>query len=231
MKNKKNIILVTIFAVGFFVTFVVFRYINRNNIFYSYKIKKNNPIVYTIYQEDRTSVPTINLKGQTIQDVNDEITKKANDLLGKEDNEVSYLYSVNGQILSLTVIYSDYARDIGYPLITPVTYNYDIKNKKLLSSTELLNIFNVTESTVEKKIKETMYSYYEQEVEEKILTSDCDYNCFLKSRGMEDNNFLQDVQYYISKGQLYAVKGFDIYSRFEEEKFFTLEHFYINITE
>ena len=50
-------------------------------------------------------------------------------------------------------------------------------------------------------------------------------------RGIKNNNYMEDVHYFIREGNLYALKAFQIYSPFNEEEYFSFQDFLIQITE
>ena len=228
-KNNKSLILLIGFVL-IFIIFIIYYFANRNNSFNKYKNEKNKNLIYSIYDKDKTHVPHINVKGAGIEKLNSIIVDKANDFL-KGDNIITYTFEINGKILSLAIQYVDAYDDSGYPKISYDVYNINFYNSTILSNEDMLNIFGITENDVLPIVKGKFGEYYVALNKKNIYRNECDFDgCFLQLRGIENDNYLEDIHYYIKNGHLYVIKAFDVYSIYEEEKYFTTNDFFIQIT-
>ena len=167
----------------------------------------------------RNEIPEINIDSKDAQLVNDAIINYANSFLKDKNNLFVYTSQLNGEVLSVLLKMLDYSDGYPFPKTTFHTYNFNLKTQTLLSNDDLLALFDVTDVDVEKKIKGQFESYYNDEVSKGFLVSqECDYNCFLKWRNVD--NYMDDVYYYVRNGQLIAYRSFDIYSVYGEEEYF-----------
>ena len=229
-KNSNDKYIIAIICLIVFGIFVIYHYANSNNVFDKYKLNKNKNIVFPIYSKGKTSVPNLNLKGQVIEEVNNIIVSKANDFL-KGKNTITYNFEINGKILSLAIQYVDYYDEDKYPIITYDVYNINYYSSKLLSSDEMLQLYGIDKSMVKPIVEAKFGEYYNKAIEKGYYGGECDYDCFLLLRGINNNDYLENSYYYIKNGNLYILKPFKIYSPFSEEKFFSTNDFLIQITE
>ena len=210
---------------------IIFYYTTKDNVFSKYKHEKSKNIVYPIYQKGKTSVPHINLKGTGIDEINKIIVDKANNFL-VDKNMISYNFEINGKILSLAIQYIDFTQEKDfYPIITYDVYNINFYTSQILNSNDMLEIYGLSEADVKPIVEARFVDFYNKEREENILNDECNYDCFLHQRGIENNNYMEDSYYYIKEADLYLVKPFKIYSVFNEEKFFSTKDFLIQITD
>ena len=68
-------------------------------------------------------------------------------------------------------------------------------------------------------------------VSKKILDQECNYECFLFMRGIENNNYLENRKLYLNNGDLYVLKSFNIYTVLNEERYFTFDDYLFQITD
>ena len=230
MKDKKVIVIVSALIVGLAISCIIYRYVNRNNTFMRYKIKKSQPIVSTIHKSNDTIIPSINIKGEEVRKVNQEILEKAEQFLKNEENVITYSHHINGDVLSIAMIYIDYTTKY-YPDFSSDVYNINIREKTLLTDEDILNMYQVTSAQVEGVVEGRFSEFYQDLLSKKILDGECNYDCFLSFRKIENENYTKDSHLYVKQGNLYVVKAFPIYSPFSEEDYFTLDDFYIQITE
>lgn len=202
---------------------------NYNNI----KQDKNNYIVYTKYQDRSTEypkdIPYVNLKAEVFEEVNKDIYSFCQGYMNSKKSVITYEYDINGIILSLVVKVIN--NEVSYaPEPYFRTYNINLETEEVIANDALLQFFNVTNSTVENKIKRQLQSYYKDIVKAKYYTSaECSYDCFLKWRGI--NKYTDYVSYYVRDGKLIAYKTFIAHSIFGEEEYFDDTHFEFEIAD
>lgn len=224
-------IMLLILALFVVIGLIIFYYATKDNVFSKYKSEKSKNIVYPVYQKGKISVPYINLKGTGIDEINKIIVDKANNfLVGK--NTISYNFEINGKILSLAIEYVDFSQENDYyPVISYDVYNINFYTSQILSSDDMLQLYGLTEADIKPIVEAKFAEYYNGEKEKNILNDECNYDCFLFQRGIENNNYMEDSYYYIKEADLYVIKPFKIYSVFNEEKYFSTNDFLIQITD
>ena len=212
---------------------IIYFYIYQNNIknYKNIKIEKNSPLVLTRFSNDNSNypidVPYINIKSDTVEKINSEILANCQTLANKKNSVIIYEYETNGEILSLVLKTIDNTKLV--PVVEFKTYNINLKTISLLNDDEILALYNLRKTDVEKTIESKFRNYYNEEVKEGYLTSkECNYDCFLKYR--EVSNYLDNVEYYISNKNLVAYRAFATKSIFSEEEFYKEETFAFQIT-
>ena len=216
---------------------LVWYYLYKN--YYNNKKKKKKDIdQYLVYTKQTTTnnqnlkneIPEINIDSQDADLVNKTIQTYAASFLKNKDNLMVYDSQLNGQVLSILLKMLDYSSGYSFPDISFHTYNFDLTDQTLMSDEEVLKLFNVTEKTVRQKIQDQFEFFYNDVVAKKyIVPQECDYECFLTWRNIDD--YMDSVYYYIEDGKLYAYRPFTIYSVYGEEEYFTDESYKIYITE
>lgn len=230
MNKNINKIIFPLIIILFLVVSMIYYFCNMNSGYSKYKNKKREDIVYTYFKEKSTYIPHINLDSDVVTSINDLIINKANDFLGKNDkNVITYTYELNGKILSLAIQYIS-MEDVS-PVVTYDVYNIRVTDSHLLDNNEVLELFSVSEEQVIEVVESKFKSFYVDLFEKRYFDEECSYECFLYMRGMKDNDYLENSSYYIKNGDLYVLRPFNIYSSFNEEDYFTLSDFLIQITE
>lgn len=200
--------------------------VNYNNI----KQDKGAYLVYTKYSDTNTKytkeIPYVNLKADVFKEVNKDILIFCDKYM-KEKSIITYEYDINGIILSLVikVINNDttYAPEPYFR-----TYNINLEKEEVIADDALLQFFGVTQSTVDYKIKRQFQNYYADILKEKYYSvNECNFNCFLKWRGV--NKYSDYVSYYVRDGKLIAYKTFIAHSIFGEEEYFSDKSFEFEI--
>lgn len=194
------------------------------------KIDKNLDIVYPVYEKDDYVVPSININDENIGVINQNIVDKANSFLGKEGSSISFNYSISGEVLSLAIQYVELDK-FERPIVTFDTYNINILKRYVYTDEEILTKLDVSNEDVYNIVSSKFKWFYNDEKSKGVLDGECDYECFLNMRGIENNNYTEDRKLYINQGNLYVLKAFNIYSPFSEEEYFTFNDFLFQITE
>ena len=233
LDNSKKIPIVIGVAIVLIVFVTLVYYFKNKNVGYSdLKEDSTKAFVYTINSEKNDTyfmnVPYVNIQGAVAKEVNEDVDSFAAEFSNNEKIMLSYEYDINGRILSLLVKCVDY--DVKYvPKVYFRTYNIDLENQKLLSDEELLSIYNITTTDVSNFIEKKFTYWYKDVVKQGYVEEkECDYICFLEYREVED--YLDDVVYYVERGNLVAYKPFVFYSIFGEEEYFKEKDFKFEIT-
>ena len=234
MDNSKKIPIVLSIAVGLIIFVIVYSLYNGNsNVYSDIKEDSNKGFVYTINSEENGSyyieVPYVNIAGSVGKEINEDIDSYALDFVDNDKVIFSYDYNINGKVLSLVLKVVDYSTE-NVPKVYFKTYNINLDSPHLLSEEELLSIYNVNSEKVEGIIAKKFNKWYSDLLEKGYLhEEECDYECFLEYRDVED--YLDDVVYYIDQGKLVAFKPFVFHSIFGEEKYFKESDFKFIISE
>lgn len=209
------------------VVVIIFFFYQKNNRNYNYlKIDKNKTLVYT--KTDKSSseftklVPFINIKSSVIDYVNEDIDLFLSDFINS-DSVITYNYGINGIILSVVVKVMDYSEEFA-PQPYFRSYNVNLKTKEVISDESLLATFGLNDDLVSSKIEDKFLTYYKNITKEKDnYEEECDYQCFLSYRNV--NDYLADLSYYVKDGKLIAYKPFIFSSDFERIDFFEEKDF------
>ena len=208
--NSNNIIiLVIICAVLAIIGIIYFYQHQQSRDSYSYlKMYKDQPLIFTRHDNENEQypivVPFINIDSNEILGANDEILAYAQSFANKKNNAITYEYEINGPILSL-VLKAVNNNTGGDPIVDFKTYNINLEKIELLNADEELKIGYIDKSI-------------------------CDYECFLNWRGVDVDNYLDKISFYIKSGQLIVYKPFVTKTLLKEEKFYEDETYEFPIT-
>lgn len=226
--NKNKIVLIFVFCVIILcVLYFIFFYYQKNN-FGVEKIDTSKNYIYTVkkvenaFQEDSYDlVPKINLKGEKYSSINEQIMDNYLTVSNNSDYDYSYEYSKSDNILSLKITYAYFKDNSIYPIRYFKTFNIDLKNGKILSDEEILKMYGISKEKLNVFLEAKFRSYYKDLIKYKYYTEDeCDYDCFLKLRGIS-SDYLDGISFYIEKGSLNLFKYYYTFSEYEEEQYFT----------
>jgi len=213
---------------------IYYSYIKTYNIEYD-RLKKevNKYLVYTKYEDKNNNyskyVPYININSPTADQVNNDIDEYLLEYINIKKTNITYEFSISGDLLSLVLRVSDY-QDEYEPKIFFKTYIINLETLNLVSDQELLELYQIDETTVNNAIAAYFNQYYEELVEKGFYDPNvCDYSCYLKYR--EVDNYLDNINYYVKNGNLYVYKPFTYYSIFGDENYFNEKHFVFKITD
>lgn len=222
----------TIFAVCltiFLIVFLVFYVINKNKEEDYKDIKENKKefLVYTKYKKTNTNykvfVPYVNIQSDIIKQVNKDIDLFTEEFISAKKCSIIYEYSISGIILSVVVKVIDYTTQYA-PDVYFRSYNINLSTLEVISDEALLDFFGTDYNNVEVLISEQFKLYHQEIVEEGYYHQDeCNYNCFLNYRGIDD--YMDNVVFYVKNGDLVAYKSFVFFSIFGEEEYFEDEDY------
>lgn len=225
-ETKKKLVIV-LAIISIILIIFVFYLRSRTVNYSSVKEDKSKDVVYT-YKTSKDDVfikeiPYLNLNFDFAKNINKDITSFIGEYETDEYTSIGYNYNINGEVLSFVVKMINYGDETG-PKISFKGYNINLKTKKIVTDNELLDLFGYTSKDVEVSIAKKFNEYYKELVKENYYDSDeCDYDCFLTYRDVE--NYLDDIVLYVNNGDLYAYKPFSFYSVLGEEEYFREKHF------
>lgn len=228
-KNKISRILIVLLVITI-ILFIILKIIDSTNHskYDKYKMDKSKEYVYTKYTSTKNNakVPFINIKGENINQINNEIEEMTTSYRNSDNTNktVTYRYNQNKNILSVVLTFRDIDEEDRL-IYSYKTYVFDLGNNcKQLTDEEIIKKFNTTYAHVNNTIGKSMQEKYKDEVKKGYLDkNECDYKCFLEMRNI--TNYLDNVNYYIEEGSLVVYKAYDVYSIYGEEEYYTRNDF------
>lgn len=223
--KKIMIICLTIFIIIFLIVYVFIR--GKDDNYNEIKADKGKYLIYTKYKKINTNypkhVPYINIKGDVISQVNEDIDLFADDFKKVNRCILSYEYDISGVILSVVLKAVNY--NIEYaPEVYFRSYNINLSTLEVISDEALLDYFETNTANVESMIENKFKYFYQEIVKDNYYQVDeCNYECFLNYRNVQ--NYMDNVSYYVKDGDLIAYKPFIFFSIFGEEDYFEDEDF------
>ena len=215
-KHFKLLLFISITCIIFIAFYWIYQS-NHNHISYVYSDKN---IVYDLENDnDIQMIPQINLVGDDVDFINQEIVSFLEPYYFKENVVINYDYMVDGAILSLLVYVCDY-NQMTIPEILFKSYHIDLVHNTLLTDEELLNQISLSNSDLEVIVDNGFTDYYNQS----DIQDYCDYDCFIKDR-VGYYSFSDDVHLFLKNHKLYAYISihpkmeFVLYSYFMEHNF------------
>ena len=228
IKSDYSLFYMIAFIIIAIVCFVVyFIMINNNPTISVSKNDVDKSYVYTAKKEKSKNedtynkIPAINLKGSKYEQLNTDIMEQY-EKVSANDNFVDYTYEFNqsDDILSLVTEYTYYPEKSVYPIIHYNTYNIDLSKDQILTEDQLLDRYNVERKQIQVYLEAKFKLYYKEIVANGFYTKkQCDYDCFLKNRGITEN-YLDNTSLYVDKGDLTLFKYFYFDSTYDERQYF-----------
>ncbi len=233
-KNKRmdySLILMIVFIIVAIASMIIcFVMLNKKEeVAYIDKKNAKKDYVYTVKKEvnitsdgEKNSIPAINISNSKIDTINSKILTNYSNVSNSGEYTYNYDYSINDQknILSLAVKYSYMPEGITKMITYCDTYNVDLVTGDVITDDELLEKYDITKSKLKQFVQAKFEDYYRQLVKKKYYTEkECDYNCFLKNRGL-NTNYLNGTSLYVKDNSLILFKYFFTVSKYHEEEFF-----------
>ena len=161
--------------------------------------------------EVKSEMPVVNLNGEEIDIINNDIMNRYNEIIAVRDSQVYYKYSVNGKILSILLISLENSEEGDSPYNGYYSYNIDMELKTIIPNSYMLKIKGKTEDDVRESIRTKMNEYYNYEVKKGYLdSSTCDLNCYLINRNL-DLEDLSDIVIYLNEdGKFVVYKSYNL---------------------
>lgn len=239
-KTDYSLILMFLFifiSIGCTIISIVMIY-NRHKVVYIEKKNDQKEYIYTYKNikssdhKETYSIPIVNLKGSSIEKINQEIQNLFDKISKNTNYTYEYEFSQSDEILSLAIIYS-YSNLESLETSTEVkedlsrkyyfkTYNIDLIEGKLITDYNLYNRFNINEDDIKTVLESQFHEIYQKIVQDSppLYTKDvCDYNCFLEKRGIT-TDYILDTSLYVEDHQLKVFKFYQKDSEYNDSKYF-----------
>lgn len=191
---------------------------NGNND--SKKEYKDQDLVCTKYEKQDTktngyeiniNIPYINIDNETIKKYNEEIenvfASKARSVLNSENKNiiytVEYTANVEDDILSL-IIRSNLKEGSSAQRVIIQTYNYDLRNNKEISLSEILRIEQLNKQEIQDQINNTI-----KEEEKKVEDlKKLGYNIFNRDTKSDIYNIENSREFYYTADAIYVIYAY-----------------------
>lgn len=184
------------------------------------KVDKEKELVYTEYEKKESKlnsydievhIPQINIDNEIIEKYNQEIRdvfKSKTESILKSENKsiiytVEYVANVQDDILSL-MIRSNLKEGASAQRVIIQTYNYDLRNNKEITLSEILAIEHVDEKEIQTKIKDTI----EQEQKKVEALKELGYNIYNRDTTSEMYKIENSTEFYLTGNTLYIVYAY-----------------------
>lgn len=193
-----------------------------------YKIDDDKEFIYTYetYDNSETDVPYININTDFAKSLNESLQKIALKYRSSNtsNDSMNYRYNVKDNIVSLVIIFKK-LNENNQLVFDFTTYVFDLKKEgKALTDDEILKKYNISIDKVNEEISLQMVKKYDEEINNKILPSTCEYlDCFMKLRNVD--KYTDNAHYFIEDGKLVVYTSYNVYSEYKEEEFFTRDDF------
>lgn len=214
-KNIKKYLLISIILIIGILIYGVYLLMNRNS---NVILDSSKEIVFTSYENEEydQKIPNVNIK-KISNDINNSINDFVEEYKDIKTNTITYHYQVNGNILSLFIIVEDNSIE-GASDVTFKSYNINLNKLKVLTDTEVLDLFDLDKQVIVNEIDKRFKSYYEDEINKSIISSDMTYQEYMNKRGL--SNLKDNLYFDINKGKLNVYVDYN--SFLAEEKIYYL---------
>ncbi len=219
-KTIRFLTVLTIIFIGLITFYGINKLVNNKHITFKEDNSKN--VVYTKYQSNKAHqyIPYLNTKNKDLQKINDNIYSYTKEYIDNPKVKIKYNYDLNGIILSLVIKIFDEENYI----VKFRSYNINIEEESLLDDKYLINYYSLDESEINKKVRQQLYKYYQDELGKFLVEQEVDFDRYLRLRTMEEIS-INDYAFYIKEGYLVAYVPFNPYTIYNEQKYFTEKSF------
>lgn len=184
------------------------------------KVDEGKDLIFTEYEKKESKlnsydievhIPQINVDNEIIEKYNQEIQEvfksKTESILKSENKNiiytVEYVANVQDDILSL-MIRSNLKEGASAQRVIIQTYNYDLRNNKEITLSEVLAIEHVDEKEIQTKIKDTI----EQEQKKVEALKELGYNIYNRDTTSEMYRIENSTEFYLTGNTLYIVYAY-----------------------
>lgn len=180
------------------------------------KIETNKEIVYTSYQKEektekyeiKVDLPYINIKNNTIQKFNQEMSNtyeaKAKEIIESKEKNIVYMVKykayIENNILSI-IVYSNLKQDTSAQRIIIQTFNFNLEENKELKLEDVLKIYDLNKKEVQSKI-DTDIKEEQRKTDE---LKDLGYNMFSREVGSDIYRVENITEYFIYNNNIYVI--------------------------
>ena len=225
ISSKQIIVMLVGFSI--FILFIIaVYYFSRPKTYQFAKIDPSLDFVYqkeSEYSGENKKIPYLNVIGEDALRINDEIASLEESFASVSENRIGFVFNKSDRILSLAIkmiYYDEYKR----PLVKFQTYIIDLVTQKCYTDEEIYKNYEISKEVVRRSIQKKFESIYNDVTKGGYVDSnECDYQCFLKWRGVDD--YLTGSKFYIENKRLIVFRGFSTESIFGEEEYFKKEDF------
>ena len=178
-------------------------------------LDQTKPVIYEAYKVENNIFPVINIQGEDIKRINNEIIE-----LYDTKNNVSnfqYMYDISKDTLSILIVNNIYVDNIKH--INYKSYIIDLNQQRELSNEEVYNKFDIEEETLRVFMNSKFLNYYADLLDKNYVDGNqCDYNCFIYNCNFQD--FLEDNSFYIEDNHLILYKYFNTNTKYNYGSYF-----------
>lgn len=184
------------------------------------KVDEEKDLIFTEYEKKESKlnsydievhIPQINIDNEIIEKYNQEIQdvfKSKTESILKSENKsiiytVEYVANVQDDILSL-MIRSNLKEGASAQRVIIQTYNYDLRNNKEITLSEVLAIEHVDEKEIQTKIKNTV----EQEQKKVEALKELGYNIYNRDTTSNIYEIENSTEFYLTENTLYIVYAY-----------------------
>lgn len=184
------------------------------------KVDEGKDLIFTEYEKKESKlnsydievhIPQINIDNEIIEKYNQEIQEvfksKTESILKSENKNiiytVEYVANVQDDILSL-MIRSNLKEGASAQRVIIQTYNYDLRNNKEITLSEVLAIEHVDEKEIQTKIKNTV----EQEQKKVEALKELGYNIYNRDTTSNIYEIENSTEFYLTENTLYIVYAY-----------------------
>lgn len=184
------------------------------------KVDEEKDLIFTEYEKKESKlnsydievhIPQINIDNEIIEKYNQEIQdvfKSKTESILKSENKsiiytVEYVANVQDDILSL-MIRSNLKEGASAQRVIIQTYNYDLRNNKEITLSEVLAIEHVDEKEIQTKIKNTV----EQEQKKVEALKELGYNIYNRDTTSNIYEIENSTEFYLTGNTLYIVYAY-----------------------
>lgn len=207
--KKKLLILLIVIIVLFIISFIINN--NSNNKIYvseSYVYTKES---YEHSNELISKLPYINIKGNSISEINTELINKYYEVIAIDDMFMDYVFYKNNDIISVVVEIRYLSSPNAYPSDV-IVYNIDIESGKVLTDEEVIDFFDISFEDVSDAIYDEIREYYDYENKKGYFITECDFDCYLSK--IKAFPILDNCKYYIKDKNLIVYKNLQLGNEF-----------------
>lgn len=181
------------------------------------KKDESKNFVYTTYENQDTvqgnytldvHIPNFNIKDETLEQINNKITteykQKVNQILNNNGSQIIYSVEYNSYVendVLFLIIRSNLKESNNAQKQMIYTYNYDLKNKKVIDINDVIEKLKYNKNDVEKGIQNYI------EIQEKNSKSLKNLGYGIYVRNSKDNMYKIEntKQFFIKNGKLYII--------------------------
>lgn len=138
-------------------------------------------IVKTVKKGNDSTLPEIEIDSATVDYINKYIAKLYAKYTSDGKSKMTYTYYTYGDIVSVLVNIKEYDANKKIYIQKYLSFNVNKETKVAIANDDLVTLFGYDMLDIAKKIEERIKQYYETEVEENYVDSNCNYSCYLKT--------------------------------------------------